>query len=44
MTVIELINKLYDMPQDLEVIDQDNDHIETVEVVDYGGTELVRLW
>lgn len=43
MTVIELINKLYDMPQDLEVIDQDNDFIETIEVVQCGDTELVRL-
>ena len=44
MTVIELINKLYDMPKDLEVIDQDNDFIEDVEIVEYGDTELVRLW
>lgn len=44
MTVKELINQLYDMPQDLEVIDQDNDFIETVEVVQYGDTDLVRLW
>lgn len=44
MTVIELIDKLYDMPQDLEVIDQENDFIETVEVISIGDNELVRLW
>lgn len=44
MTVIELIDKLYDMPKDLEVIDQSNDFIEEVEVVNCGDTELVKLW
>ena len=44
MTVTELIEKLKDMPQDLEVIDQDNDFVEDVEVVKCGESELVRLW
>lgn len=44
MTVGELIDKLYDMPNDLEVIDQDNDFIEDVEVIAIGDTELVKIW
>lgn len=43
MTVAELIEKLKNIPQDLEIVDSANDYIEEVDVTICGYEKVVKI-